>query len=523
MKKDITIPVRLFWALSLGFLALPVIVFFAGYLRPYIGIPLSALFVFIYALSVRDCSKDQEKKLISPEEAVIKIPVSYLIGFALTAVAVSFVTGVGEFIFTLNDHPYRRAIMNDLINYKWPVIYDYSTQTNPEVIKEIGRTSGTYAFMYYFTYWLPSALIGKAFGPLAGNIALMIWNAAGIFLTFIGVSKIAGRAGFAVPFVYICFAGLDVLPNIVHNFVEWKAYIGIEVWIPVLAYMSNFAELTSVFHQCVPCWLIVTMLLMSYNTRSTGLLGGLLLTYSPWGVIGLFPLALVRAFSRPMRKAGIKKMFLNVFSIINIVSCAMILMVYGPFYIGNTNSVSDTGFFWEFTSGPLEAVIIYILFVLVEIAPFALILWKTDKKDALFIASVIELMMIPLYKVTLANDFCMRSSMAARFVLAILLTRYLTNLFDADKIIVEKKLKRKKKDVIKLAFVMLTVVLMMFPAFVTSYLILGSEYMGAEHNAEDIGSFGNIKKAEHTWHSTHNYVSNDYEDSFFFKYLAKKQ
>lgn len=523
MKKVILIPVRVFWALSLGFLALPILIFFTCYLRPLVGIPLSLIFVFMYALSVRDCSKDQEKKLLKPKDTVIRIPVSYLIGFALTAVAVSFVTGVGEFIFTLNDHPYRRAIMNDLINYKWPVIYDYSTQTNPEVIKEIGRTSGTYAFMYYFTYWLPSALIGKAFGSLAGNIALMIWNALGIFLTFIGVSKITGRAGFAVPFVYICFAGLDVLPNIVHNFVEWKAYLGIEVWIPVLAYMSNFAELTSVFHQCVPCWLIVTLILMSYNSRSIGLLGGMLLTYSPWGVIGLFPLALVRVFSKPMRKAGMKNAVLNIFSIINIVSCAVLLLVYGPFYAGNSNSVSDYGFFWEFTSGPAEAVIIYILFVLVEIAPFALILWKTDKKDALFIASLAELMIIPLYKITLANDFCMRSSMAARFVLCILLVRYLTNLFDADKIIVQKKLKRKKKDVVKLIFIMLTVILMIFPAFVTSYLILGSELTGEPHNAEDIGSFGNIKKAEHTWHSTHNYVSNDYEDSVFFKYLAKKQ
>ena len=32
----------------------------------------------------------------------------------------------------------------------------------------------------------------------------------------------------------------------------------------------------------------------------------------------------------------------------------------------------------------------------------------------------------------------------------------------------------------------------------------------------------NIRKAEHTWHATHNYVSDDYEETFFFKYLAKK-
>ena len=131
-------------------------------------------------------------------------------------------------------------------------------------------------------------------------------------------------------------------------------------------------------------------------------------------------------------------------------------------------------------------------------------------------------MIIPLYKVTLANDFCMRSSMAGRFVLCILLARYLKDLFDADKIIVEKKLKRKKKDVVKLAFTMLAVILMMYPSFVMGYYVLGSEFTGEPHNAEDIGSYGNIKNAEHTWNVTHNYISNDYQDTFFFKYLAKK-
>lgn len=522
MKKVITVSFKTFWALSLGFLALPIIIFFIGYLRPYVGIPLALLFVSAFVLSVRDSVKDQSKKLLSKDDTVIKIPVGYLIGFALTAVILSLVSGVGEFIFTLNDHPYRRAIMNDLVNYKWPVIYDYSTQTNPDVIKEIGRTSGTYAFMYYFTYWLPAAVIGKIGGSFAANMALMLWNAVGIFLTFIGVSKIIGRASFTVPFVYICFAGLDVLPNIVHTFVEWDCWNGMEVWAPVLAYMSNFAELTSVFHQCVPCWLIMTLIMMSYNTRSLGLCGGMLFAYSPWGIIGLFPLAVVRAFSKPMREGGTGKAVKNVFSIINIISCASLLLVYTPFYLGNHSSTSIKGFFWKFINDPAMSVIVYILFIVIEIVPTAVILWKTEKKEALFIASLIELMIIPLYKVTEANDFCMRSSMAARFVLCILLARYLKDIYDVDKVIVAKKLKRKKKDVAKLVFTMLAVILMIYPSFVMGYYVLGSEFTGEPHNAEDIGSYGNIKNAEHTWNVTHNYISNDYQEAFFFKYLAKK-
>lgn len=523
MKKAVTIPFRTFWALSLGFLVLPVIIFFTGYLRPLAGIPIALLFAFAYAMSIRDCTSDQKKVQLSKDSTAIKIPLGYLIGFAVTAVLLSLVSGIGEFIFTLNDHPYRRAIMNDLVNYKWPVIYDYSTQTNPEVISLIGRTSGTYAFMYYFTYWLPAALAGKIAGSFAANLTLMLWSALGIFLTFVGVSKIIGRASFTVPFAYICFAGLDVIPNVFHNFMDWDAWNGMEVWAPQLAYMSNFAELTSVFHQCIPCWLIMTLVLMSYNTRSLGLAGGIMLTYSPWGVIGLFPLVLVRIFSKPMREGGTGKVLKNLFSFTNIIPCVLLVAVYGPFYLGNHSSTMIKGFFWEFMDNPALAPVVYVVFILIEVVPIALILWKTEKKNIMFIAAIAELLIIPVYKVSEVNDFCMRSSMAARFVLCVLLARYLKDLYDADKIIVQKKLKRKKKDVIKLAFAMLTVILMIYPSFVMAYYVLGSEFTGADHNAEEIGSFGNIRQSEHTWNVTHNYISSNYEETFFFKYLAKKQ
>ena len=129
--------------MSICFIALPIVIFFAGYLKLYIGLPLSLLFISACVLSVRDAAKDQDKKLLSRNDTDIKIPIGYLIAFAVTAVVVSYVSGVGEFIFTLNDHPYRRAIMNDLVNYKWPVIYDYSTQTNPDVTSAHPRdTSG---------------------------------------------------------------------------------------------------------------------------------------------------------------------------------------------------------------------------------------------------------------------------------------------------------------------------------------------------------------------------------------------
>ena len=61
----------------------------------------------------------------------------------------------------------------------------------------------------------------------------------------------------------------------------------------------------------------------------------------------------------------------------------------------------------------------YLLFISMEVLPFVLILFKSRKKDPVFWASVIILLIIPLYQISGMNDFCMRGSMPALFVLCI--------------------------------------------------------------------------------------------------------
>ena len=108
----------------------------------------------------------------------------------------------------------REAIMAIRDKVTEALVADVS---NPDVIKEIGKTSGTTAIMYYFTYWMPAAVAGKLFGRLAADIFLMLWTAAGIFLTLIGMAKINGRACVTQPIFYMFFGGLDVIPTVVHS------------------------------------------------------------------------------------------------------------------------------------------------------------------------------------------------------------------------------------------------------------------------------------------------------------------
>ena len=513
-QGTLSISYRAFYAACLIFLVLPVIIFCLGYLRPLIGITLMLCFAGMSAISVMECMNDPEGNKLEKQAEMINVPVKFLIVFAVTAVAVSLITGVGEYVFTLQDHPYRRAILKDLVNYEWPVIYNYNTQTNPEVIKIFGMVSGERAFSYYFIYWLPAALIGKLFGFGAANVSLVIWNSAGIFLGFIAMCAINKRFSYAMPFLYVFFAGLDVIPNIVYFFTGYDAWLWLEGWVPGISYVANFTELANVFNQIVPCFLIMALLLMSHSMRSAGLTGGVLFAYSPWAVFGLLPIIIGLALRKNMRSKSIKRDILNILTPVNIVSAVLLLILFGSYYMSNSGAVSFRGFTWTFYDRPFMFIPAWLLFIVIEVLPFAAVLFSRYRKDPVFIASVVTLCFIPLYRVSEMNDFSMRGSMPGLFVLCIMLSGVVSSMF------LPENQPKDKKGWTKNAAVILMVILMMFPAAVNLFVIAGSTITGDESNKDKIGSFGNIQDAYYAKTIEEQFFAPDYRNKFFYRYFA---
>lgn len=515
-KGTVSVSYRAFHAACLIFLALPVIIFCLGYLRPLIGITLMICFAGMCAISIMECMNDPEGNKLEKQDEMINIPVKFLIAFAVTAVAVSLITGVGEYVFTLQDHPFRRAILKDLVNYEWPVIYNYNTQTNPEVIKIFGMVSGERAFSYYFVYWLPAALVGKLFGFGAANFALLIWNSIGIFLGFVAMCAINKRYSFAMPFLYVFFAGLDVIPNIIHFFTGYDAWLWLEGWVPGISYVANFTELANVFNQIVPCFIIMAMLLMSHNMRSSGLTGGLLFAYSPWAVFGLLPIIIGFALRKEMRSKSVKRDILNILTPVNIVSAILLLILFGSYYMSNSGAVSFRGFTWTFYKLPALFIPAYLLFIVIEVLPFAVVLYSRYKKDPVFIASIITLCILPLYRVSEMNDFSMRGSMPGLFVICILFSGCFSSMFAPE------NQPKDKKSWAKCAAMTLLVILMMFPAVINLFVIAGSTITGDESNKDKIGSFGNIQDAYYAKTIEEQFFAPDYRNKFFYRYFARQ-
>ena len=513
--KSITIPYPWLYASIVLFLTIPLFMFFLGYLKLQVSIPLTLIFAGIVLYCVSDCMNGPDGNKLAGSDKDLKIPLAYLIGFAVTALAISFVSGVGEYIYTLQDHEYRRAILRDLINYDWPVIYNYNTQTNPEVIKIFGMASGQRAFSYYFIYWMPAALAGKAFGFDAGNFVLFIWNSIGIFLCLLSTSAVIRKVTAWVPFIFVFFSGLDIIPNLVYELTHYSDWRWFEGFVTSMSYVSNFRELASVFNQMVPCFLVVAILLMSNNTRSMGLTAGILFCYSPWAVFGILPMVAAFLFGKNLRASKISKTLYNTFSPANIASAVLILTIFGSYYMTNSGAVGYKGFAWEYFSNPGWFILAYIVFILIEVIPFALILYKREKNNPVFIAAFATLLILPFYRVSEMNDFTMRGSMPALFFFCILLCGVVPEVMD------QKNTPTTKKGWLKSAAIMLTVILMTFPTLLNLFVIFGSMLQGDKGNEENIGSLGNINQAEYAEVIQEQFFAEGYEGSFFYRYFAK--
>lgn len=497
------------------FLTVPLFMFFMGYLKLIVGIPLTLIFGGLLLYAVSDCANDPDGHKLSLSETALEVPVSYIIGFAVIALLISYVSGVGEYIYSLQDHEYRRAILRDLIDYDWPVIYNYKTQTNPEVIEIFKNASGNRAFSYYFIYWMPAALVGKMFGFNAGNFVLFLWNSVGIFLSFLGASAAIKKFTYWVPFIFVFFSGLDAIPNMVYELTQYDGWRWFEGYVTSMSYVSNFREMASVFNQMIPCFLVVCLLMMSFNVRSLGLTSGILFCYSPWAVFGILPMVIATLCSKKHRASKVSRTITNALSPSNIASAMFILLIFGSYYMTNSAAVSYKGFAWQYFDSPLKFVIAYIVFILIEVIPFALILYKSEKSNIVYWAAFATLLILPFYRISEMNDFTMRGSMPALFFFSIALTGIVAEIMD------KKNTPTTKKGWLKPAAVMLTVIIMMFTTLLNLFVIFGSIIEGDPGAEENIGSFGNINQAEYAEVIQEQFFAEGYEGSFFYRYFAK--
>jgi hypothetical protein len=238
--------------------------------------------------------------------------------------------------------------------------------------------------------------------------------------------------------------------------------------------------------------------------------------------------ALALAFRKKLQPEKRAKVVLSLLHPAGLAACAVMTGVYGSYYMVSSSSSAESGFSWKFCRNFGEFLLFWALLMLIEVVPFVLVLWKREKKEPLFIAAVITLAVLPVYKISYFNDFTMRASLPSLFVISVLFTSLLATMFAEDKQRIRKAKRLKKKEGVKAFFVLALAVVGTFSAAVDLLLILGSDLTGEAHYENDIGSLGSIAGEEKgPYYSTEDYAdgvvllwAEDFEDKFFFKYLA---
>lgn len=187
----------------------------------------------------------------------------------------------------------------------------------------------------------------------------------------------------------------------------------------------------------------------------------------------------------------------------------MILVVYGLFYTSNTNNIGVQGSI--FSLYPDEKMLIirnYIFFILLEFGIYYVIIKKYMRISLLFGTAILELLLIPFYKMTPANDFAMRSSIPALFIVMIYIDNFFLNI---------KSIKGK-------VLIILTCIIAAVTPLSEINRSIESIAVGQLCIRESVYSFSDIHSHDNKEILTcdSQFFVHSYQDTIFWKYLSKK-
>lgn len=379
---------RVLFRLTYIYLLIPFILFCTGWLRLSIALPLTAFMLWVlWGLW---------KSAQPPDQSIsirVMIPAIFLTGLWI------LLSGVGGYAFQNWDHHWRNAVFHDLIAYDWPVAYS-STERGP--IRML---------VYYVGYWLPSALVGKAFGWSAANFFLFLWTWLGILLTVLHLNLRLKASLLKTTLLLITFSGMDALGTLLFPGdypTLWPPLQHIEIWSGNLQYSSFTTQLFWVFNQSVPAWLCIALLLNKPGRELAGLAWSLCFFFAPLASVGLLPYLLVEWFEQT--QFNIKSFVQGLRFDLLLASLLIVLTAY--LFFSTNIAAQERGFQYLGTKDVL-------VFFLLEGGALWLLLGSRLWRDPRWALTGLLLFLMPFVQFGNGRDFVMRASIAPLFYLMV--------------------------------------------------------------------------------------------------------
>lgn len=364
---------------AVAYLALPTIIFLAGFCRLWLGPPLAAALIYVvYCLA-----SEWTRPTRIPRYVLWTLPVA----FAWTTAA-----GIVPLGGYLNgDWAKHFAVLNALVERPWPVVID-----------------GQY-LRYSVAYYLPAALAGKVGGLGILSWAIAAWTIAGLWLLFCMICERLDSSArqIAAVAVFMIFSGADVVGTIFTNYrqgpgnhFEWWARIG--------ELPSNTTTLFWTPQHGLAAWLAAAILLRrdaANEPTVTAVIVATVLLWSPFVALGLLPFAAFLHF-RDLRRAFTP----------SVLVAAVAAIVLASYLLTAPEGIVRQ---WIWQSPAFSPTNIFLLLTLECIAP-ALAITFAGCRHPFLAVSVATICALSVYMIGLRNDLLMRGSLPALAVMAIL-------------------------------------------------------------------------------------------------------
>lgn len=385
--------------LAIGLLALPVALFLGFWFRPLLGVPAAGLALWSSWRLIRGVSPLP----LPPRRALVLT--------AVVALAWTWTAGLGGLFHQEWDHNFRNALLHDLINHPWPVVWN-----GPQ---------GHVALDYYLAWSLAPALVGKLLGWRAATLAMAGICALGVFLVMLILARIVGTWRWWIPFLVVLWSAPDILGwgmRWVYDggFMSHETFV--DAWSFPLWFLSNTVNYFCVAHLVVPGW-IVTLLVVGrrVDSRVVVALSAFLVPLAPFLALGIAPFV---AWSALQGGGTVRDRILRAATFDNLVVPAAFLSLCLPLFLWNQGLGKESGWFFEYAPSPTFTTWIkYSGFWIIEILLPAVAIRASGYRDNLLALVVATLVLISLRRAGLSNDLALKVSTPALFVLMLLTVR----------------------------------------------------------------------------------------------------
>ncbi len=464
-------------AISFGiytYVALPFIIFAAGFLKWYFAVPFSLITVLSVFLSARASDGVHFLPSVNRYDKF-----KMLVGF-IALVIVVLASGIGNILWQNPDHATRNTLFNALVTNPWP---PESTVSGSNV-----------SIVYYIGFWLPAALFGKLTTLEAGYIFQIAWAAIGLFILWYLLCLMHKKVVIYPIVIFLLFSGLDCVGFSIVDFLfdslsnmqkgMWAYPQGsalsshLEWWAGRYQYSSHITQLFWVFNQSLPVWISTLILLIEKNNKNLVFIMGLTLLSSTLPFVGLIPVFVWCAVTNKNTSdvlnrtftSDAKKDFFSLFTFQNVFGGGVsgiisFLYLKGNIASSTVNSAtvakkSDFAFslpaflivfaisavlFVILTDRKnfsfkkllffvpvfpiaylsskisLSAFGLYLLFITLEVVVIVAVVYPLYKKSSLLFITTYCLLIIPFFKVGRSIDFCMRASIPLLLILSLFL------------------------------------------------------------------------------------------------------